>query len=135
MRVQPRNERVGRVPNRRPTGSGSSGGQLGEGATTWSGGNSAESDLTTNRESPPATRPNARDQSRPGAGYACVSQGFIATAGRPSDFRIPLLSASRRCLIATFCLTSGHALLHCDSDFDPFEKHLGLKVVHPPGVD
>lgn len=39
------------------------------------------------------------------------------------------------CLIATFCLTSGHALLHCDSDFDPFEKHLGLKVVHPPGVD
>jgi predicted nucleic acid-binding protein len=39
------------------------------------------------------------------------------------------------CLIATFCLTSGHVLLHCDSDFDPFEKHLGLKVVHPPGVD
>ena len=39
------------------------------------------------------------------------------------------------CLIATFCLTGGHALLHCDSDFDPFEKHLGLKVVHPPGVD
>jgi predicted nucleic acid-binding protein len=36
------------------------------------------------------------------------------------------------CLIATFCLTQGHALLHCDSDFEPFEKHLGLEVVHPP---
>lgn len=35
------------------------------------------------------------------------------------------------CLIATFCLTNGHTLLHCDSDFDPFEKHLGLSVVHP----
>jgi predicted nucleic acid-binding protein len=35
------------------------------------------------------------------------------------------------CLIATFCLTNSHALLHCDGDFDPFEQHLGLKVVHP----
>ena len=35
------------------------------------------------------------------------------------------------CLIASFCLINGHALLHCDSDFDSFEKHLGLKVVHP----
>ena len=38
-------------------------------------------------------------------------------------------------LIATFCLTNGHALLHCDGDFDPFEKHLGLKVVHPQAVE
>ena len=36
-------------------------------------------------------------------------------------------------LIATFCLESGHALLHRDRDFDPFEKQLGLVVVHPPG--
>ena len=35
------------------------------------------------------------------------------------------------CLIATFCLESGHALLHRDRDFDLFEKHLGLRVVHP----
>jgi predicted nucleic acid-binding protein len=35
------------------------------------------------------------------------------------------------CLIATFCLQSGHQLLHRDRDFDPFEKHLGLRVVHP----
>jgi predicted nucleic acid-binding protein len=33
------------------------------------------------------------------------------------------------CLIATFCLVHGHALLHCDRDFDAFEKELGLKVV------
>ena len=35
------------------------------------------------------------------------------------------------CLIATFCIRNGHALLHRDRDFDPFEKHLGLRVVHP----
>jgi len=32
-------------------------------------------------------------------------------------------------LIATFCITEGHELLHCDRDFDPFERHLGLRVV------
>jgi predicted nucleic acid-binding protein len=35
------------------------------------------------------------------------------------------------CLIATFCVVEGHALLHRDHDFDPFEKHLGLRVIHP----
>jgi len=35
------------------------------------------------------------------------------------------------CWIATFCLTNGHTLLHNDSDFDPFELHLGLRVIHP----
>src|SRR5271165_2114147 len=35
------------------------------------------------------------------------------------------------CLIATFCLHAGHALLHSDRDFDAFERHLGLRVVHP----
>jgi predicted nucleic acid-binding protein len=35
------------------------------------------------------------------------------------------------CLIATFCLLNGHVLLHADSDFDPFEKELGLNVLHP----
>lgn len=34
-------------------------------------------------------------------------------------------------LIATFCIKSGHALLHRDRDFDPFEKYLDLVVVHP----
>ncbi|HEY5329379.1 MAG TPA: PIN domain nuclease [Acidobacteriaceae bacterium] len=35
------------------------------------------------------------------------------------------------CFIATFCIHHDHSLLHHDRDFDPFEKHLGLRVVHP----
>jgi predicted nucleic acid-binding protein len=35
------------------------------------------------------------------------------------------------CLIASFCIQEGHALLHRDRDFYPFEKYLGLRVVHP----
>ncbi|MCC7361284.1 MAG: PIN domain nuclease [Anaerolineales bacterium] len=35
------------------------------------------------------------------------------------------------CLIATFCLDHQHVLLHNDRDFDPFERVLGLQVVHP----
>lgn len=34
-------------------------------------------------------------------------------------------------LIATCCIERGHHLLHNDSDFDGYEKHLGLLVVHP----
>lgn len=34
-------------------------------------------------------------------------------------------------LIATFCIEGGHALLHRDRDFDPFEQQLGLVVIHP----
>lgn len=34
-------------------------------------------------------------------------------------------------LIATFCLLEGHALLHNDRDYDPFEEVLGLNVIHP----
>lgn len=34
------------------------------------------------------------------------------------------------CLIATVCIRGGHELLHNDRDFDPFEAHLGLRVVH-----
>jgi predicted nucleic acid-binding protein len=35
------------------------------------------------------------------------------------------------CLIRTFCLLKRHSLLHRDRDFDPFERVLGLRVVHP----
>jgi len=35
------------------------------------------------------------------------------------------------CLIATFCLCGGHALLHRDRDFDAFEELLHLAVIHP----
>ncbi len=34
------------------------------------------------------------------------------------------------CLIATFCLSQGHALLHRDRGFDTFEQYLGLRIVH-----
>ncbi|HZC46188.1 MAG TPA: PIN domain nuclease [Candidatus Acidoferrum sp.] len=32
-------------------------------------------------------------------------------------------------IIATFCIAQDHDLLHRDRDFDPFERHLGLRVV------
>jgi predicted nucleic acid-binding protein len=35
------------------------------------------------------------------------------------------------CLLATFCMTKGYALLHRDRDFDAFEEILGLGVIHP----
>lgn len=35
------------------------------------------------------------------------------------------------CLIATFCIQSGHSLLHRDRDYEQFEKNLALVVVHP----
>jgi predicted nucleic acid-binding protein len=33
--------------------------------------------------------------------------------------------------IATYCIENEHDLLHNDSDFDGYEKHLGLRVIHP----
>jgi predicted nucleic acid-binding protein len=35
------------------------------------------------------------------------------------------------CLIASFCVREGHTLIHRDRDFDAFEEHLGLQVLHP----
>ncbi len=35
------------------------------------------------------------------------------------------------CLTATLCLLENHSLLHRDRDFDAFERHLGLQVIHP----
>ena len=32
-------------------------------------------------------------------------------------------------IIATRCIESGYTLLHCDRDFEPFVKHLGLRTV------
>jgi hypothetical protein len=32
-------------------------------------------------------------------------------------------------VIASPCIKSGHHLLHSDRDFEPFVKHLGLRVV------
>lgn len=41
------------------------------------------------------------------------------------------ISKTIDCWIATFCIANEFELLHSDSDYDPFEKLLGLKVVHP----
>ena len=38
------------------------------------------------------------------------------------------------CMIATFCIEHGHQLLHRDRDYDAFEVHLGLRVLHPPAI-
>lgn len=35
------------------------------------------------------------------------------------------------CLIATYCIENDHELLHNDRDFDAYEEHIGLLVVHP----
>ncbi len=35
------------------------------------------------------------------------------------------------CIIATHCIRSRHTLLHRDADFDGFEQHLVLRVIHP----
>jgi predicted nucleic acid-binding protein len=32
-------------------------------------------------------------------------------------------------VIATRCIEGGYDLLHCDRDFEPFVRHLGLRVV------
>lgn len=38
------------------------------------------------------------------------------------------------CLIATFCITEGHSLLHRDRDFDSFALHLGLTIIPASGA-
>jgi hypothetical protein len=32
-------------------------------------------------------------------------------------------------IIGTFCIESDFVLLHCDRDFEPMQKHLGLKTI------
>ena len=34
-------------------------------------------------------------------------------------------------MIATYCIENHHHLLHSDRDFEPFERYLGLHVLHP----
>ena len=34
-------------------------------------------------------------------------------------------------LIATFCIENEYEILHNDNDFNGYEKHLGLRVIHP----
>ncbi|HUY38483.1 MAG TPA: PIN domain nuclease [Candidatus Binataceae bacterium] len=57
----------------------------------------------------------------------------IAIAAARNHRRLRALGVTVRAtidtLIATFCIIEGHELLHCDRAFDPFERHLGLRVV------
>jgi hypothetical protein len=57
----------------------------------------------------------------------------IAAAGNYRRIREEGLTVRKTidCLIATFCMSNGHALLHRDRDFDAFEEILGLPVIHP----
>jgi predicted nucleic acid-binding protein len=41
------------------------------------------------------------------------------------------ISKTIDCWIASFCLANDFQLLHSDTDFDPFERLLGLRVIHP----
>lgn len=58
---------------------------------------------------------------------------FAIAAARNYRFLRPRGCTVRKtidCYIATCCISGGHSLLHRDRDFDLFEKHLGLHVVH-----
>ena len=64
--------------------------------------------------------------------------GEDVAAGSAQNFRILrakgiTVRKTIDCLIATFCIREGHSLLHNDRDFHPFERHLGLNVIHAPG--
>lgn len=64
---------------------------------------------------------------------ACGSDLAIAAANNYRTLRQHGFTVRKTidCWIATSCLLSGHKLLHRDRDFDPFEKVLGLQVIHP----
>jgi hypothetical protein len=63
----------------------------------------------------------------------CGAEVAVAAARNCGTLRARGITVRKTidCLIATFCLTGGHALLHHDADYEPFERHLGLTVVHP----
>ena len=65
---------------------------------------------------------------RPMCGYE------IAVAAARNHRRLRSLGITPRStidtIIATFCIAGGHELLHSDRDFNPFERHLGLRVIH-----
>ncbi len=66
--------------------------------------------------------------------FSCGGEDLAVTAARNYRTLRKRGSTVRKtidCLIATFCLQAGHSLIHCDRDFDPFEKYLGLQVIHP----
>jgi predicted nucleic acid-binding protein len=75
--------------------------------------------------------------SRQLAGFPIFNTGgqelAFASAGNYRSLRARGLTVRKTidCIIATHCIRNGHALLHRDRDFDAFEQHLGLQVIHP----
>jgi predicted nucleic acid-binding protein len=63
----------------------------------------------------------------------CGTELAVASARNYRHLRARGLTVRKTidCLIATFCIIEGHALLHNDRDFDPFEEALALRVIHP----
>jgi predicted nucleic acid-binding protein len=63
----------------------------------------------------------------------CNTRLAIASARNFRNLRDRGITVRRTidCIIATFCIESAHVLLHKDRDFEAFEVHLGLHVVHP----
>lgn len=55
---------------------------------------------------------------------AAAHYRYLRQRGHPARKSVDLL-------IATLCIRDEHFLLHRNRDFDTFENHLGLQVVHP----
>jgi predicted nucleic acid-binding protein len=57
---------------------------------------------------------------------------FLATKAARNFRRLRRMGLTIRktadIIIGTFCIERGHVLLHDDRDFDPMQRHLGLKV-------
>jgi predicted nucleic acid-binding protein len=59
--------------------------------------------------------------------------GDLAACGARNDRALRGLGITIRntadIIIGTFCIERGHTLLHDDQDFEPMQRHLGLKVL------
>lgn len=64
----------------------------------------------------------------------CTSDLAVNAARNFRDLRSRGITVRKTvdCLIATLCIERDHQLLHRDRDYDAFEMHLGLRVLHPP---
>jgi predicted nucleic acid-binding protein len=64
---------------------------------------------------------------------APLLDGDLAVRAARNDRRLRALGVTVRktadVIIGTFCIEGGHWLLHDDRDFEPMERHLGLKVL------
>ena len=66
--------------------------------------------------------------------FECVGESLAIASAKNYRFlrlRGHTIRKTIDCFIATFCLSGEHSLLHRDRDFDRFEQHLGLRVIHP----